>query len=323
MALVYDDIYRICEDKEKMFNWLKDKKLLGDYQNATCEKCYFGKLRLQTDKSFSQDGIYWRCNNSSCRKKISIRKNSWFEKSHMSLESILKLTYYWVYKYPEELLMHELKIGSDHTAVDWYNFAREVCVEVLERNSEQIGGPGEIVEIDESKFGKRKYHRGKRVDGVWVFGGIDRRTKRCFLQTVTNRSAETLIPIIIANIKPGTTIMSDCWKAYSKIKEEGYLHSTVNHSIEFKSSEGACTNTIESTWNAVKKSLPKFGTRKDMYDTYFAEYCIRKQYLKPSSDRFLKFLELITEVHPVKERKPLANVQPCSNFNNSLDDFVL
>ena len=105
-------------------------------------------------------------------------------------------------------------------------------------------------------------------------------------------------------MKPGTTIMSDCWKAYSRLSEEGYLHLTVNHSIEFKSSKEACTNNIESTWNAVKKSLPKFGTRKHIYDTYFAEYCIRKQYLKPSSDRFLKFFELISEVYKVKEREP-------------------
>lgn len=37
--------------------------------------------------------------------------SSLFEKSHLSSESILKMTYYWVFKYPEELLMHELKIG--------------------------------------------------------------------------------------------------------------------------------------------------------------------------------------------------------------------
>ena len=29
------------------------------------------------------------------------------------------------------------------------------------------------MEIDESKFGKRKYHRGRSVDGHWVFGGIE------------------------------------------------------------------------------------------------------------------------------------------------------
>ena len=51
------------------------------------------------------------------------------------------------------------------------------------------------IEIDESKFGKRKYNKGRRVEGVWVFGGIDRRTRECFLVPVEDRSAETLIPI--------------------------------------------------------------------------------------------------------------------------------
>ena len=36
----------------------------------------------------------------------------------------------------------------------------------------QIGGIVIVVEIDESKFGKRKYHRGHKVDGVWVVGMV-------------------------------------------------------------------------------------------------------------------------------------------------------
>lgn len=51
-------------------------------------------------------------------------------------------------------------------------------------------GPGRTVEIVESKFGKRKYHQGKRVDGVWVFGGIERETK-CFFEL---RLWKTVVP---------------------------------------------------------------------------------------------------------------------------------
>ena len=82
----------------------------------------------------------------------------------------MKLTYYWVYELPGEFISSELKIGGEHTVVDWRNFAREVCLSVLEQDSEQIGGPGKFVKKDKSKFGKRKFHRGKRVEGVWVWG---------------------------------------------------------------------------------------------------------------------------------------------------------
>jgi transposase-like protein len=59
-----------------------------------------------------------------------------------------------------------------------------------------------------------KYNCGKRVDGVWVFGGVERGTGRCFLLVVQNRTATTLLAFIKEWIKPGTTIISDCWKSY-------------------------------------------------------------------------------------------------------------
>lgn len=41
---------------------------------------------------------------------------------------------------------------------------------------DMIGGPDNIVEIDESKFEKAKYCWGRHVEGKWVYGGIDRHT---------------------------------------------------------------------------------------------------------------------------------------------------
>ena len=177
--------------------------------------------------------------------------------------------------------------------MDWCNFAREVCATILENNTEAIGGEGKIVKIDESKFGKRKYHRGRRVDGVWVFGGIERGSRKCFLVTVEDRTADTLIPIIKQYILPGTKIIG--WKSYSALSEEGYIHGTVNHSVEFVNSDH--TQTIESTWRAVKWSLPRSGTVKGMYNSYFAEFLFRRKYLQDSDNRFIAFLNEAKNVY--------------------------
>ena len=272
--MFFDDLCELCKSKERLMEWLGKERLLGDY-HGSCQKCNSGTVRVVKDGSYPTDGVVWRC--TYCARKISIRRNSWFAGSHLTLQQIMKLTYLWVWRCDQRFIMRECHLGSNTTIVDWCNFAREVCVSVLETDSKPIGGPGTIVEIDESKFGRRKYHRGRRVDGVWVFGGIERGDRgNCFMVTVEDRSAATLIPIIKKYILPGSKIMSDCWKAYDCLENEGYIHGTVNHSIEFINSEtGDHTQSIESTWRAVKKSLPRSGSTKGMYDSYFAEFIFR------------------------------------------------
>ena len=58
-------------------------------------------------------------------------------------------------------------------------------------------------------------------------------SRKCFLVAVEKRDEQTLLPIIQKWIEPGTIIVSDCWKAYSKLETHGYEHRTVNHSREF------------------------------------------------------------------------------------------
>ena len=63
-------------------------------------------------------------------------------------------------------MCEELRIGSEHTLVDWYQFCRVICGEmILEDSDEGIGGETHVVEIKESKFGKHKFHQGKCVEG--------------------------------------------------------------------------------------------------------------------------------------------------------------
>ena len=153
--------------------------------------------------------------------ELNIRKISWFEQSNLNLtlEEIIKLTYWWCCGLTENQIMHQLRL-SFATVVDWANFCREVCEEVILEKSEPISGKNVRVQIDESKIGKRKYHRGHLVEGQWVFGGIEENSRKCFLFPVKDRSEATLLPIIKKWIKPGSTIISDCWKGYTNLQKQ-------------------------------------------------------------------------------------------------------
>ena len=70
------------------------------------------------------------------------------------------------------------------------------------------------MEIDKSKFGRRKYHRGSYQDGHWVFGGVERGTHNAFMIDIKDRSAATLLPIIQQYVLPETTVLSDKWRAF-------------------------------------------------------------------------------------------------------------
>jgi transposase-like protein len=88
-------------------------------------------------------------------------------------------------------------------------FCRETMLVFLEGSSVNIGGPNTTVEIDESKFSRRKYHRGHPVKGQWVFRGVERESGETFLVPVPDRTADTLMTIIHDWIEPSTTVISD------------------------------------------------------------------------------------------------------------------
>ena len=103
------------------------------------------------------------------------------------------------------------------TLVDWASFFRQVCL-YIQDSLGPLGGDGRVIEIDESLFGKRKYGKGERDhEGVWVLGGVERATGRIFLNVVEQRDTETMAPLLSKNIKPGSIVFSDMWKAYDRL----------------------------------------------------------------------------------------------------------
>ena len=191
---------------------------------------------------------------------------------------------------PQRDIQHEAGMNdASHTLADWANFCRDVCEVDLETNPAVIGdfnadGTAVVVEIDESKFFHRKYHRGQWRPGHWVFGGVERLSRKCFLVEVPDRSAESLQNAILQNISPGTHIVSDGWASYTGIEnlQDGiYSHSVVIHERNFVNPQDndIHTQNIENLWMRVKRKLrQQFGTHKDLFTSHLHEFMWRQRY---------------------------------------------
>ena len=86
--------------------------------------------------------------------------------------------------------------------------------------------------------------------------------------------------------------MSDMWKAYDCLRDEGYNHLTVKHSLNFVDPDtGSHTQCIENTWWEIKRSIPRTGTSIDLFSSYLQDWLWRKQY---GEDPFGNIIEHIT-----------------------------
>lgn len=206
---------------------------------------------------------------------------------------------------------------GEHTIVDFKNFFRDMCVQYFIQNPIKIGGPGRTVQIDEAFVTKRfvkfyqihynittrKYNRGRLVnEAVMIFGGIEEEGGECFIWSVERRDASTLLTLIECYILPGTTIVSDCWRAYRRIEQlpEGYRHLTVNHSVNFVDPDtGARTNSIEQLWQKFKKRHKnEFGTARTVFEGYVSDFCWRRRFKGP--DTFFHFWSQVASYYDIQ-----------------------
>lgn len=240
----------------------------------------------------------WSCSKRTCRTLIHVRQGTWLFSSRLPFRTIVLFIYCWS-REMTSVSFCEKELGMSGVAsVDWKSYLREVTASHLLQHPTVIGGHNQVVEIDESLFSRRKNHQGRMYPQQWVFGGICRETKECFLVAVPDRSKVTLMNCIKAYIRPGTTIMSDQWQAYRDIGSQGYVHQTVNHSYHFVDPDsGAHTQSIESMWRTAKmRNKKECGTARNLLDSYLCEFLWRQKYR--NEDLFQRILADIVSFMP-------------------------
>jgi hypothetical protein len=186
---------------------------------------------------------------------------------------------------------------SQHTITRFFACFWQLVSSTLGTEDTIIGGPGIIVEVDETKLEKRKYHRDHRVEGVWVVVGVERtESQRAFVVPVENRSRETLTALVHSHVANGSIVHTDCWGGYSGLGDVFEIeHRTVNHSQFFVDpATNVRTNTVEGTNFALKRAIPIRCRVRNGIEGHLAEFVWRRMH---TNVLWASFVSALKDIH--------------------------
>jgi transposase len=151
-------------------------------------------------------------------------------------------------------------------------------------------------ELDETYVGgKHSGSRGRAAKGKTPVFGIAQRKGNVKAQTTDDVKRSTIYPIVQKHIEKDSTIYTDEYVTYDKIKVLGYKHERVNHESKVFVIGNAHTNTIEGFWSLLKRGIggvyhsvsPKY------LQNYVNEYAFRYNHRKDEKPMFLSVLEKV------------------------------
>ncbi len=171
------------------------------------------------------------------------------------------------------LLMDDNQTSCE-TVTKTFSFAREAFIVALEEmynskdNQRKLSG---VFAIDETRIDKRKFECGHLVEGSWVLGIIELGSKEFRLEICpgSSQSAAMLLLLTQKHVGVGSTIVTDKWAGYNFLKDNGYLHLTVNYSDNFVDPNAvAHSQNTECEWRPLKHRISRGGVHTRYIDDH-------------------------------------------------------
>ena len=124
-------------------------------------------------------------------------------------------------------------------------------------SDDPLGGPGSIVEIDETLIGGSVSGMGSGYKGnkTCVVGMLER-DGELVTRVAGKRDKASMRDLILRQVIPGTTINTDEFGGYKDLDECGFNHVRVNHKAGFYAdAKGAGVNAVEGYWAMLKRGI--------------------------------------------------------------------
>ncbi|XP_046141566.1 uncharacterized protein LOC123987753 [Osmia bicornis bicornis] len=173
--------YNLCSlpaSKESAVSWAREKGLLRTTKNCSTHR---RPMRLYAGGEHGLGRFRCPAGRGNC-KQYAATVDSFFQDVRLPLHKAIKLMYCFTSDFSYEVTATEVSdVGEDQevlstdTIAAWFRYCREMIVDhvcKMQAGKPKLGGIDEggsaiVVQIDEGKFGKRKYNRGRIIDGHW------------------------------------------------------------------------------------------------------------------------------------------------------------
>lgn len=222
----------------------------------------------------------WRCGD--CKKQFTVKVGTVFEHARIPLHKMLQAVYL-VTSSKKGISAHQLHRTLEVTYKSaWFLLHR--IREAMRDGSDlpPMGGNGGVVEVDETFIGKKKGAVKRRAfhHKMKVLALVDRDTRKARTMVIDDVKAETLMPLVIANVEREARIMTDEHSGYRDAKHYFAGHGTTSHGKgEYVNLEDRTihSNTVEGYFSIFKRGMKGVYQHcgEDHLHRYLAEFEFR------------------------------------------------
>lgn len=263
------EMMRMFPDDETAEEWFASIRWP---HGAHCPHC--GSTNVQSGAKHKT--MTYRCRDKECGRRFSVKTKTVMEGSNLGFQA-WAIAAYLLTTSLKGVSSMKLHRDLEITQKSAWHLAHRIR-KSFESGESRFSG---FVKVDESYIGGKEgnKHEGKKlkqgrgaVGKTAVVGAKDRKANKVSAKVVNDTKRKTLHGFIQDNVEEGSTVCTDDFKSYLKLKE--YEHNTMRHSAGENVNKMAHINGKESFWSMLKRSYQ--GTYHKMsfahLNRYFDEF---------------------------------------------------
>jgi transposase-like protein len=199
----------------------------------------------------------WRCGD--CKRQFTVKIGTVFEHMRLPLHKALQAVYL-VTSSKKGISAHQLHRTLEITYKSAWFLLHRVREAMRDGDLSPFGGNGGVVEVDETFIGKLRGVEKRRAfhHKMKVLALVDRDSGKARTMVIDDVKAETLMPIVVANVAREARIMTDEHSGYRYLKDHFADHGMTSHGRgEYVNLEDRSihSNTVEGYFSIFKRGM--------------------------------------------------------------------